>query len=92
MHGPLIHREMQLWAQAGVPPVTILECATARAATALGVGGRLGFLRKGHEASFLVIEGNPLEDISATERIYMVIFKGERVHREDLFDDYDKKE
>jgi ABC-type multidrug transport system permease subunit len=91
LHGPLIHREMQLWEQAGVPPATILECATARSATALGVGGRLGFLRKGYEASFLVLEGNPLDDISATERIYMVIFKGERVNREDLFEDYDKK-
>jgi ABC-type multidrug transport system permease subunit len=91
LHGPMIHREMQLWAQAGVPPAEILQCATSRAAELLGVGSRLGLLKKGYDASFVVLEGNPLEDISATERIYMVIFKGERVGREDIFEDYDKK-
>jgi hypothetical protein len=91
LHGPMIHREMKLWAQAGVPPAEILQCATSRAAALLGAGSRLGLLRKGYDASFVVLEGNPLEDISATERIFMVIFKGERVGREDIFEDYDKK-
>lgn len=91
LHGPMIHREMQLWAQAGIPPAEILQCATSQAAKLLGVGSRLGLLRKGYDASFVVLEGNPLEDISATERIYMIIFKGERVGREDIFEDYDKK-
>jgi ABC-type multidrug transport system permease subunit len=91
LHGPMIHQEMQLWARAGVPTAEILEAATSRAAKLLGADSRLGYLRKGYEASIVLLEGNPLDDIAATERIYLVILKGERVDREDLFEDYDKK-
>jgi len=31
-------------------------------------------------SKLLVVDGNPLEDISVTERISWVIFKGERVY------------
>jgi len=88
IHGPLIHREMQLWAKAGVPPRDILLAATSGGAKALG---RDNVLRKGGEASLFVVEGNPLEDIAATERIYLVLFKGERIDRQSLFEDFDKR-
>jgi hypothetical protein len=32
-----------------------------------------------------VVDGNPLDDIKATEAISFVMFKGERVDRSDLF-------
>jgi len=35
-----------------------------------------------------VVDGNPLEDITATERISLVVFKGERVERSELFDQH----
>jgi hypothetical protein len=38
------------------------------------------------EANLLVVDGNPLQDIAATERISLVVFKGERVFRSALFD------
>ena len=34
----------------------------------------------------VLVDGNPLVDVSATERISSVIFRGERVDRQDLFD------
>jgi len=83
-HGPSIHRELQLWVQAGVPASAALRAATFDAATSLGIGGRTGAIRKGYEASILIVDGNPLTDISATERISSVIFKGERIDRQDL--------
>jgi imidazolonepropionase-like amidohydrolase/ABC-type multidrug transport system permease subunit len=85
-HGPTVHREMQLWVQAGVPARVALQAATYNAAKLLGASGRLGLIRKGHEATLLLVDGNPLEDISATERISLVLFKGERIRRQDLFD------
>lgn len=85
VHGPALHRELQLWVQAGVPPAAALEAATANAARLLGLEGRAGLIRKGLPANLLVVEGNPLEDISATERISMVIFRGENVERDELF-------
>jgi len=36
-------------------------------------------------ADLLLVDGNPLEDISAVERISIVFFKGEQLDRSDLF-------
>lgn len=86
IHGPGIHRELQLWAQAGIPPRIALQAATHNGAMLLGADHRFGLIRKGYEASLLLVDGNPLQDIAATERLSMVMFKGERVDRTELFD------
>ena len=84
VHGPAIHRELQLWVAAGIPPQAALEAATYGNAHLLGVADRIGQIQEGYEASLLLVEGNPLEDITATERIFSVFFKGENVNRRDL--------
>jgi len=86
IHGPAIHRELQLWVKAGIPPATTLQAATANTARLFGIGERTGRIRPGFDASLLLVDGNPLEDINATERISAVFFKGERVDRAALFD------
>jgi ABC-type multidrug transport system permease subunit len=85
-HGPSIHRELQFWVDAGIPPEVVIRAATYGGARLLGAADRLGLIRKGFEASFLILDGNPLEDIAATERISSVFFKGERVDRLGLFE------
>lgn len=85
-HGPALHRELQLWAEAGVPAAVALQAATFNGARMLRASQRIGLIKKGYEANLLLVDGNPLKEISATERISVVIFKGERVDRGDLFD------
>jgi imidazolonepropionase-like amidohydrolase len=72
--------------QAGVPPAEALKAATHSAARALQLESRLGAIHPGMEASFLIVDGNPLQEIASTERISSVFFKGERVDRQGLFD------
>jgi imidazolonepropionase-like amidohydrolase/ABC-type multidrug transport system permease subunit len=84
--GPSLHRELQLWVQAGIPPAVALQAATGNAATLLRAGDHIGGIRPGMDANLLLVDGNPLQDIAATERISMVVFKGERLHRPDLFE------
>jgi imidazolonepropionase-like amidohydrolase/ABC-type transport system involved in cytochrome c biogenesis permease component len=84
-HGPAIHRELQLWVQAGVPQSAALIAATHNNAALLGAAARMGLVKKGYEGSLLLVDGNPLQDISSTERISSVFFKGERLNRPDLF-------
>ncbi len=86
LHGPGLHRELQLWVAAGVPAADALRAATHDAARLLGMGDRVGLIREGFDADLLLVDGNPLEEIQATERISTLIFKGERVRRSDLFD------
>ncbi|MGB9612056.1 MAG: hypothetical protein ACPL7M_13885, partial [Bryobacteraceae bacterium] len=54
------------------------------AAARLGAQGRLGCVREGCEATLLLVDGNPLEDIGALSRIHSVFLKGERVSRAEL--------
>jgi imidazolonepropionase-like amidohydrolase/ABC-type multidrug transport system permease subunit len=84
--GASMHQELRLWVQAGVPASTALQAATSGGARLLRAEKRFGAIRQGLEANLLLVDGNPLEDIGATERISMVVFKGERLRRSALFD------
>ncbi len=85
IHGPTVEHEVELWVQDGIPAAVALEAATYNAARLLRAENRIGSIRPGKDADMLIVDGNPLEDISAIERISVVIFKGERISRADLF-------
>ena len=76
---------MQLWVQAGISPAVALQAATYNAAKLLRVANRIGAIHPGNDADLLLVDGNPLQDITATERISLVVFKGERIDRSELF-------
>ena len=46
----------------------------------LKVDDHTGSIRVGNDADLLIVDGNPLEDVTVTERISYVVFKGERVY------------
>ena len=83
-HGPTIQYELQLWVEAGIPVTVALQAATLNAAKSLRADARFGSIEKGKEATMLVVDGNPLQDIKAAEAISFVMFKGERVNRAEL--------
>ena len=85
-HGPSLHRELQLWVEAGIPVTVALQAATVNAAKLLGAGKRIGAIRTGLDADLLLVDGNPLQEIAATGRISLVVFKGERIRRAALFE------
>ncbi len=86
-HGAGVHEELRLWVRAGIPAKIALQAATWNAARLLGVGNRIGLIKPGYDADLLLVNGNPLEDISATEQISMVMFRGERVNRGKLLEE-----
>jgi imidazolonepropionase-like amidohydrolase/ABC-type multidrug transport system permease subunit len=88
IHGPTVQHELELWVRAGIPPAVALQAATSNAAHLLKAADRLGLIAPGHDADLLIVDGNPLDDISVTERISLVIFKGEHLDRSDLFDQH----
>jgi imidazolonepropionase-like amidohydrolase/ABC-type multidrug transport system permease subunit len=87
MHGPTVQRELELWVQAGVPNDVALQAATWNAARVLGAENRFGAIRKGLEATLVIVDGNPLTDIRAMSSVTSVILKGERVSRSALFEE-----
>ncbi len=86
LHGPTVQREVELWAAAGIPVEVALQAATWNAAKLLRADDRIGTVEKGKEASLLVVDGNPLQDVRALSAISYVFFKGERVQRTTIFE------
>jgi imidazolonepropionase-like amidohydrolase len=86
IHGPTVQHEMQLWVRAGIPTTEALQAATYNAARALRADDRIGSIQPGRDASFILLDGDPVADILNTERISTVVFRGQRIDRSDLFD------
>ncbi len=85
LHGPTVQHEIELWVQAGIPIDVALQAATSNAAKVLRADARFGTVEVGKEATLLVVDGNPLQDVQALSAISVVMMKGERVVRPDLF-------
>ena len=87
LHGPTVQRELDLWVQAGIPNEAALQAATWNAARLLRMENRFGAIRKGLEATLILVDGNPLTDIHAMSAVTTVMLKGERVARSELFEE-----
>ena len=72
-----IHRELQAFVVAGLPPSAALKAATANAAHAFGLGDRLGTVETGKLSDLVVIRGNPLTNISSTHNVERVMVRGQ---------------
>ena len=67
--GFAVHEELQRLVEAGLTPFDALSAATRRAAEFLGVLDVVGTVEPGKQADLLLLEANPLEDISSTQKI-----------------------
>jgi imidazolonepropionase-like amidohydrolase len=77
LHGPALHREMEMMAQAGLSPEAVLIAATRGAAQAMGRSADLGTIETGKRADLLLLDADPLADITHTRQIHRVIKDGE---------------
>ena len=73
--GASLIREMQLFAAAGIAPAQVMDMATARAGTRLGVPG-LGTITGGAPADLLVLDADPARELSALGSLRAVVVGG----------------
>ena len=73
------HRELENLVEVGLSPYEALRCATVTNAEILGMEEDIGTLEPGKYADMVVVEDNPLEDISAMGRIKAVYKGGKKV-------------
>jgi imidazolonepropionase-like amidohydrolase len=64
----------------GQPPMDAITAVTALNAEALGLGDRIGALAPGMDADLIAVDGDPLSDITALQRVVFVM-KGGTVYR-----------
>jgi imidazolonepropionase-like amidohydrolase len=64
----------------GMSPLAAIQAGTLHGAKLLGWEGQIGALKAGYLADAIAVEGNPLEDIGALEKVSYVM-KGGVVYR-----------
>jgi imidazolonepropionase-like amidohydrolase len=85
--GFLVTRFDELWlglkimVDCGMSPLEALRSATTRAARAIGLSGVIGAIAPGYQADLLVVEGDPLRDVTALSRVRAVFQAGVQVRR-----------
>jgi imidazolonepropionase-like amidohydrolase len=75
-------RELQELSAIGMTPAEMIRAATVEAARAVGLDGQVGTLAPGAFADVIGVEGNPLADPTALERVIFVMKGGRVVQRE----------
>jgi len=86
--GYSLHKELQLLSESGIPNDSLIKIATLTASEWLGVSDKQGTIEKGKRADLIVLNKNPLLDISNTLEIDKVIFKGNQIVRDSLIINY----
>ncbi len=79
--GPASHRELELMVAGGIPPLQAIRIGTLNAAIFLGRERELGSIEEGKLADVVLLEADPLEDISNAQRIDLVVKHGKIVDR-----------
>ena len=75
------HLELEQMVGAGLTPMEAIVAATSDAARCMNIADRVGTLRIGLDADFLLMERNPLDDIANTRSLESVWIRGYRIPR-----------
>jgi len=71
-----LDRELELYVQAGMTPIAAIQTATLNAARAMRLDADSGTVEPGKRADLILVDGNPLQNISDIRRIAKVVTEG----------------
>jgi imidazolonepropionase-like amidohydrolase len=71
-----LDRELELYVQAGMTPLEAIQSATIVAARAMKMDGELGTVEAGKRADLILVNGNPLANISDIRKVSQVVTNG----------------
>jgi imidazolonepropionase-like amidohydrolase len=74
--GYSLYRELELYYEAGLTPAEVLRTATITPARVMKKENHFGSITTGKIADLIIVDGNPLENISSIRKVTMVIKGG----------------
>jgi imidazolonepropionase-like amidohydrolase len=74
--GHSVHREMELYVEAGLTPLQAVQAATIVPARVMKLDAELGTIERGKRADLVVLDANPLDDIRNIRRVRWTISDG----------------
>ena len=82
--GYSLHTELEQYVEVGMTPLEALRSATVKPAEFFGLENEMGQIKAGAVADAVLLNANPLEDITATRSVEAVINRGVLLTREQL--------
>lgn len=89
MSGDVEHKELAYYVEAGLTPMQAIVLATKNSAEHLCISDRKGLVRSGMEADLILLDKNPVEDISNIQFIDKVLLKGKIAYSQNVIRSYD---
>ncbi|MEX0359394.1 MAG: amidohydrolase family protein, partial [Allomuricauda sp.] len=86
MPGFALHKELENYVKAGIPANEVLQLATIVSAKNVGMDDRLGSVEKGKMADLVLVDGNPVENISDIRRVELTIKDGKVFDAKKLYE------
>ncbi len=74
--GHTLHRELELYVKAGMTPLEAIQSATITPARVMKLDNEVGTIEVGRRADLIVLDANPLENISNIRKIRLVMTQG----------------
>jgi imidazolonepropionase-like amidohydrolase len=83
--GYSLHRELELYVEAGFTPMEAIQAATIAPARVMHLDKELGTIEKGKRADLILLTADPLADIHNSRQVEYVITNGAMYHAADLW-------
>jgi len=74
--GHTLHRELELYVKAGLTPLEAIQAATITPARVMKLENEVGTIEPGKRADLIILEGDPLENISNIRKVSFVMTQG----------------
>ncbi|MGY6742223.1 MAG: amidohydrolase family protein [Cecembia sp.] len=79
-----IHNEIKSMHEAGLTPLDILHAGSRNVAQYFNQDGEFGIIAKGASADFVLLSGNPLDDLNQLKNVQGVMLRGNWIEKEKL--------
>jgi Amidohydrolase family len=74
--GHTLHRELELYVKAGMTPLEAIQAATITPARVMKLENEVGTIETGKRADLIVLDANPLDNISNIRKVRLVMTQG----------------